>query len=266
LVLGAIALALLLVLGVGGMYAFGLGPFAPAATPTAAAQATATPSRSPSSSPTPTTTEASPSPTATLAPATTAPATTAPASTAPATTAPATTAPATTAPASELPSFTLPPTSFPPVSPGPTASPNAIEAALLLHVPEDFRESCSTTPVVQPATAGLNCNAGLDRGIFMSYTQYPDFDSMQVAYDVLLQLYGTDAGSEDCDTADNWPSEYGYTIDDVHAGRVLCSEFGTLPQMHWTDERFNIVTWAFGVGDVTKEDLHSFWALEAGPN
>jgi hypothetical protein len=260
LVIGAIALALVLVLGVGGMYALGLGPFAPSATPTTGAKLTPTASQ-PSSTATPTAPAASPSPTETLAPATSAPATTAPA-----TTAPSTTAPATTAPASELPSFTLPPISFPPVSPGPSASPNAVEAALLLHVPEDFRDSCSATPVVQPAVAGLNCNAGLERGIFMSYTQYPDFDSMQAAYEFIVQLYGTDAGSEDCEVAGNWPSEYGYTIDEVHAGRVLCSEFGTLPQMHWTDERFNILTWSFGVGDATKEDMHSFWASEAGPN
>lgn len=259
LLIGAIALALVLALGVGGMYVLGLGPFAPSATPTAGVQATPTPSQpaaTASLSPSPTATEAAPSPTDTLAPETTAPATTAP----------ATTAPATTAPATSSPSFTLPPISFPPFSPGPSASPTEAEAALLLHVPEEFQDSCSSAAVIAPALASLNCNAGLERGIFVSYTQYADLASMQAAYQTILEVYGADAGSEDCATAANWPSQYGYTINDVHAGRVLCSEFGTLPQMHWTDERFNILTWSFGLGDVTKEDMHAFWSSEAGPN
>jgi hypothetical protein len=263
LVIGAIALALVLVLGIGGMYALGLGPFAPSATPTAAAQPTPTPKPTK----TPATASATPSEVAASPTESTAPETTAPATTAPATTAPATTAPATATASAPIsfPPLTLPPLSFPPISPGPSPSMTANDTALLAHVPEDFRDSCTPSVAVTPAMSSLNCNTGFERGIYMSYTQYPDVTSMNAAYQFYVNAYGEGAGSDLCSNADNWPSEIGYTIDNEEAGRVLCSEFGTLPAMFWTDENLNILTWMFGIGEVTRDDMYDFWSNEAGP-
>ena len=255
LVIGAIGLALVLLLGVGGMYAFGLGPFAPAATPTSAAQVTPTPkpTKTPASA-TATPTEGAASPTASAAPETTAPATTAPATTAPAT------APA-TSPGISFPPFTIPPIG----TPGPTPSMTEADTALLAHVPQDFRDSCTPTVAVTPAIASLNCNTGFERGIFMSYTSYPDTTSMNTDYQLYVTAFGTGAGNGTCETSSDWPAEGSYTIDNVEAGRLLCVDSGGVPTMWWTDERLNILSSSFGVGDVTADDMWSFWANEAGP-
>ena len=140
------------------------------------------------------------------------------------------------------------------------------DTALLQHVPEAIRDSCTPGAVVTPATASLNCNLGLDQLIFVYYTAYPDVNSMNTAYQSYVLAYGSDAGSQTCEKSANWPAEAGYTIDNVHAGRLLCSGFGESPAMFWTDERLNIFSWSFGLGEVSQDDMWSFWANDAGPN
>ena len=248
LVIGAIALAVVLVLGIGGMYAAGLGPFKPSATATSGAQLTPTPkpSKTPAdSTPTP---AASPAASPTAAPETTAPATTAPATIPP-------TAAATT------PGFTLPP-----LSPGPSASMTDADTALLQHVPEEFRTSCSAVEAVQPALATLSCYTDFERGIFMSYSQYPDTPTMESAYNFQVQLWGgSDVANDQCSDTTKWPTELGYTVDEEPTGRLLCYELGESPQIRWTDTKLNILSWTYGLGDATKDDIYAFWDGEAGP-
>jgi len=254
LVLGAIALAVVLVLGVGGMYALGLGPFQPSATATTGAQLTPTPkpSKTPADS-TATPTEAGASPTESAAPETTAPATTAPATLPP-------TAPATS------PGFTFPGLSIPPTDPGASPSMSAADSALLEHVPEDLRDSCTPREIVPPAISTLSCSTGFERGIAVTYSQYPDTASMETAYEFQVQLWGgANVGNDQCSDTSTWPTELGYTVEDEPYGRLLCYELGTSPQIRWTDTKLNVLSWTFGLVNVTKDEIYDFWDSEAGP-
>jgi hypothetical protein len=235
LVVGLVVLLLVVGLGVGGMYVAHLGPFAAGSSqPTQIARASSTPSL----------------PTATATP-----------------TLPPTTPPATTLP--PPPPTTQPPITQPPTTPpsGPPATPTAggaDEELLRSHVPELIVDSCTTSSAAAPALASLLCTAN-DNSIVVSYTLYPDPTSMETAYELDHSLYAPDAGSDTCETAANWPSEYEYTIGGTPAGRVFCADLATTPEMYWTDTRFNILTWALFSGDGTREDMYAFWRDDSGP-
>jgi len=147
----------------------------------------------------------------------------------------------------------------------PTGSPGDSEATLRTHVPTEIAESCTSSVAIAPALASVVCTAR-DNTIVVTYVLYPDATTMSDAYEIDRQIFaGDEAGSETCENADNWPSEYEYTIADEPSGRVLCVEFGTTPEMYWTDTRFNILSWALSAGSGSPKDMYEFWQAESGP-
>jgi hypothetical protein len=236
LLIGLLVLLIVVALGVGAMYAAHLGPFAtaqvvptPSHTPQATIKATATPTVAP----TPTLIAVTPSPTPTIPPT--------------------------------LPP-TLPPTpspSFPPTI-GPSGSPSDAQAELLSHVPPTIAASCSPTTATGGAIAAVACLAGDNSAFAVTYALYPDQATMQAEYDSDKDTFAADAGSDSCEKKANWPSEYGYTIANVHVGRVFCFSLFGLPEIYWTDERYSILSNAFTATE-TEAALYSFWANESGP-
>ena len=141
------------------------------------------------------------------------------------------------------------------------------DTALLQHVPEPIRDSCSPGAAVTPAIASLDCFTDLETGIFVYYTSYPDLNSMNTAYQSYVLVYGNNPGSKTCEKADNWPAQGPWSVNESEedAGQLLCSGFGDAPAMFWTDERLNILSWSWGLTDVTRDDMWSFWTTDAGP-
>jgi hypothetical protein len=162
---------------------------------------------------------------------------------------------------------TEPPSASPtPTEPGVTATAPSGDAlsTLLGHVPTDLRDSCNSSDPTGNELATVTCNTS-DLSIFVTYTSYPDQASMQSAYDGDKLAFGSGAGSNSCSSADNWPAEYGYSISGTHAGRLLCASLIGIPQLYWTDERFNILSFAISVFGETPEQMYTFWQNDSGP-
>ena len=223
LALGAIGVLVLLLVGIA--WALGLGPFAPAGT-------LVSPSNLPAS---------------------------APGSTAHATSTPVSSGPPSVVP--ESPTVTLPP-----------ATASTATDQLLSHVPEVLHASCAPDRFIEPALALVSCTAD-DGTISVSYTLYAEQASMQADYDKTVIVVGIESNSGRCyntkddgtlaATKSRWPSENGYTVDNVPAGRYLCYD-AAVPTIAWTDDRLYIL----GVATASSGDsdrLVSFWATEAGP-
>jgi hypothetical protein len=240
--IAALVVLLVIAIGVAAMYAAHLGPFA-------TAQVTAPPTRTPAatSKPSPT---AAPSPTA------------GPTAVPTPTVIPPTTPPATIAPPSSTPTL-LPPTIPPTIAP--SGSPSAAEAELLSHVPPAIADTCTSSIGTAGALAAVTCTAGDNSAIVVTYTLFPDQTSMQTEYDSEKEVFAADAGSDTCEKSRNWPSEYGYTIQNEHVGRVFCASFVGIPEMYWTDERYSILSSALTIDAANQGALYSFWANESGP-
>lgn len=182
---------------------------------------------------------------------------------------------------SGLPSLSIPPlpTAGPSgsIPPGPTEPapgfPNAEEAALLEHVPEDLRASCSrTSSPTEGATASLVCTSvpGTDNGTptVVQYSQMQDADAMNAAYDsMVLALGATEDSAGDCES-DEWPQENEYVVGDdpdaPAAGRYVCGLLGgTVPQIAWTDDELDVFSFALRF-DTLRTELYEFWTT-AGP-
>jgi hypothetical protein len=234
-VIGAFVLLLVLALGVGAMYAAHLGPFATAVGPTPTPRVTPSPTVAATATPTPT---LPPTPTPTAVP--------------------------TTPPPTDTPPPTATPTVAPATASAPPPTGDAL-ALLMTHVPDSHKDTCTPVDVAEGALAEVGCSAGTDGNIFVTYTLYPDAASMQAAYDAAVEIYRSDANSTTCSDGANWPSEYDYTIDEVPAGTVMCEDSFELPEMWWTDTRYNILSNSFSALGATREEMYTFWHDESGP-
>jgi hypothetical protein len=169
---------------------------------------------------------------------------------------PATTAP--TAGGSPTPA-TVPATPFvPPTGVTPDG------AALLAHIPEALRASCtSMSAASSPEIPMASCtpNAG---GIIVTYSQFSSPDVMNSEYQSQFGPLQIDPNSGSCEDHATWPAEGQYEVGGVTVGRRLCFDQGELPTIIWTDERLNIV--ASAVSQTSDPAaLVDFWLHEAGP-
>jgi hypothetical protein len=166
---------------------------------------------------------------------------------------------------------TLAPSQTPGSSPPAGSTPGTATDALLSHVPEALRESCTPGAFVAPALALVNCTH--EGQISVIYSSYPDQASMTADYEAKVILAGIENSSGRCyhtnedgtftATTSRWPSENGYTVNDEPQGRYLCYELG-LPSIAWTDDGLYILGIASSSsGDVDR--LVGFWVNEAGP-
>jgi hypothetical protein len=154
----------------------------------------------------------------------------------------------------------------------PSQTPATAADALLSHVPEPLRESCTPGAFVAPALALVNCTAA-EGQISVTYSGYPDQAAMTADYEAKVILAGIENNSGHCyntnldgsftATTTRWPSENGYMVNDEPQGRYLCYELG-LPSIAWTDDGLYILGIASSSsGDV--DSLVAFWVNEAGP-
>jgi len=132
-------------------------------------------------------------------------------------------------------------------------------AALLKHVPGTFSSSCTaTTPNTKVGqTAAFVCNPAGDVDQ-AEYYQYTGKQAMDDDFDAIIKQSGADLSGSDCSVG---PSEYGYAINKVHAGRLSCyanpGSLGGLLFM-WTDEQLGII--AIGVStSFTYSQLNDWW-------
>jgi hypothetical protein len=159
-------------------------------------------------------------------------------------------------------------------SPGqtPQVTPGTSIDALLSHVPESLRGSCSPATGSAAVIARVTCP--VDGGtIMVAYAAYADQAAMTADYEAQVIAAGIEDASGRCyntngdgtfsATKSRWPSENGYTINDESVGRYLCYESGT-PTVAWTDDRLYILAVAT-TSSTDVDRLITFWVNEAGP-
>jgi hypothetical protein len=137
--------------------------------------------------------------------------------------------------------------------------------ALRSHIPPAIVDSCFVSaPEDASAIVALAvCDA--DGGdIRVTYFQYDDYDSMFSAYSGFRIASQIEPDSGDCDDPATWPTENGYNIGGVTAGRLLCTEELSETSLYWTDDRLNILSQATHT-DGDHERLIEFWTSESGP-
>ena len=171
---------------------------------------------------------------------------------------------------SPRPSFTGSPTtsSLPSASPTslPSSTPNGTPSAgydqFLLHVPEAIRPTCVVDVVDPPNPLILfSTNCTTTDEITVVYTQYDSTDDMNAAYQDVFARVQIDPDSGSCEDEATWPAESSYDVEDVPAGRRLCTN-DPRPTILWSDDRLTILSQATGP-DAVK--LNEFWKTEAGP-
>ncbi len=157
-------------------------------------------------------------------------------------------------------------------APSPTGSvPSATpigdpKEALLSHIPAAIADTCLVSAPDDPGKirAIAVCDAA-GGDIRVTYFQYLDRDSMVNAYSSFRIASQIEPDSGDCDDPATWPTENSYSIGDVTAGRLLCTDELGETSLYWTDDRLNILSQA-----THREDDHarliSFWTSESGPN
>jgi hypothetical protein len=142
-------------------------------------------------------------------------------------------------------------------------SPGTPEAALLAHVPEALRTTCSTAAGQDPITVSASCSAS-DGTISVIYDQYADAASMAAAYAAAVSDAQIDSDSGSCEDHTTWPAEGSYDVEGAPTGRRLCIDKDGAPTISWTDERLNILSQASGAANDVAA-LIDFWTNEAGP-
>jgi hypothetical protein len=162
-------------------------------------------------------------------------------------------APATDAPATDAP-LTAPP------SPAGSLTP---EQALVAHVPEPIRPSCTVEPGRRPVLLVARCTA--DNGaLTVNYYEYGSAEDMAGEYADLLDGSQIEPDTGRCEEAQTWPAESEYSVGGQITGRRLCTEQPGSVTIYWTDDRLNIL------GQVASdssghERLIEFWTNESGP-
>ncbi|MDQ3492324.1 MAG: hypothetical protein M3452_03560, partial [Chloroflexota bacterium] len=144
--------------------------------------------------------------------------------------------------------------------PAPSLSPDGDPAveALLLHVPENLRDSCRVVDRSETA-AEVAVDCGTSAVPVATYLQYRAAADMASEYAALREAHPEATGSG----CQREPGEGPYTVDEVEVGRLLCVLDDGAASIHWTDERSLIMVQA-QAADASFEALYGWW-LEAGP-
>ena len=154
-----------------------------------------------------------------------------------------------------------------PPSPSLSAFPNPNEAAILAHIPEELRPSCSSVEELYDTEVDtVRCQpAG---GPAVDFTVFGN----------ALDLAGAYQG--DVDSADPAPTENGqcslanyesgYTIGGADAGRIMCTTYfssktkRTHKVIEWTNDQLRILAYASSP-TLTWDAMVDFWRYKAGP-
>ena len=143
--------------------------------------------------------------------------------------------------------------------------PNADERALLDHIPEVSRTQCIRpgkdqveVHVGDATVVSVVCGPPHGAGIVFYY-QFADAATMNQSYQLETNL-----GSVDCTT---YPADFvgegPYVRDGTTTGRLLCGNNSGVPYLGWTNDKLNIMVYAFKGNDPA--DMINWWLTEAGP-
>jgi hypothetical protein len=137
------------------------------------------------------------------------------------------------------------------------------EQALIAHIPEPIRPSCTVEAGTGPAELVARCTA--DEGaLTVAYIHFATAEDMAAAFANRLEQSEIDANSGRCEDPETWPAESQYSIGGAVTGRRLCTDEPGEPTIYWTDDRLNIL------GQVSTETIDfdrliQFWTEESGP-
>jgi hypothetical protein len=158
---------------------------------------------------------------------------------------------------------TAQPTSAGSVPPTTIPSAGTPEAALLVHVPDAIRPTCTTTPGVDDVLASADCTS-VDGALTVTYVQYASAAPMNQAYGDAVGRSQIEPNTGSCEEHDTWPAESSYDVDGELAGRRLCTDNPGSPTIVWTYDSLAIISQAASQGG-DAAGLVEFWTTEAGP-
>src|SRR5262245_14873459 len=139
------------------------------------------------------------------------------------------------------------------------------EQALVAHVPEPIRSSCTVEPGNGRAALVATCSAD-GGGLTITYLEFATAEDMAAAFANRLALSQIEPSTGRCEDQATWPSESEYSLGGAILGRRLCTDQPGTPTIYWTDDRLNIMGEAAVVSDaVSVERLIQFWTDESGP-
>jgi len=139
----------------------------------------------------------------------------------------------------------------------------AEQTALLEHVPSSFRDTChpGSASDLPGFVAKVTCGptGGTD---LVDYIQFRDKATMDQAYENVRASQGVETGTG---PAGSCPHEAGYTVENVHKGRVLCFKTTeNYARLDWTADDFSILSEAQrNDGDVAA--FYQWWNNDGGP-
>lgn len=137
------------------------------------------------------------------------------------------------------------------------------EAALLAHVPDAIRPTCSSGVSTDgSAQALVNCVPSAT--VAVSYTQYADANGMDASYEQIFSALEIDRDSGSCEDHSTWPAESSYDVEGAPAGRRVCVDAAGTATIYWTDDRLLILSTA-NSPSADADALLNFWTNEAGP-
>jgi hypothetical protein len=157
----------------------------------------------------------------------------------------------------------VPATAAPLTAPPTPAGSLTPEQALVAHVPEPIRASCTVEPGRRPVLLVARCTA--DNGaLTVNYYEYGNAEEMAGEYADLLDGSQIEPDTGRCEDVQTWPAESEYSVGGQITGRRLCTEQPGSVTIYWTDDRLNIL------GQVASdssghERLIEFWTNESGP-
>ena len=178
--------------------------------------------------------------------------------------------PATAQPTDSLPSSKQPtngtdaPPTDSPLTPPPTPDGSLTpEQALLTHVPEQIRASCTVEPGRSPVVLTARCTAD-DGALTINYYEYDTAEDMAGEYAELRGGSQIEPNTGRCEEPNTWPAESEYGVGGQITGRRLCTDQPGTPTIYWTDDRLNILGQAVAESAAV-ERLIEFWTNESGP-
>jgi hypothetical protein len=153
-----------------------------------------------------------------------------------------------------------PPLLTPPPTPAGSLTP---EQAMLLHVPEPVRSTCTVAPGRRAVLLVATCT--VDAGaLTVNYFEYDGPESMADAYAVLVGNSQIERSTGRCEDPVTWPAESEYRVGGEITGRRLCTNQPGAPTIYWTDDRLTILGQVAGQAD-GYDRLIDFWTNESGP-
>lgn len=148
-------------------------------------------------------------------------------------------------------------------SPSPTASsgpaprfPSQLETELLIHVPKDFRATCTRDSGLNGESAGLLCYPAFSVAEVW-YGIYDSYQSLTQAFFSYVNGHNIPHGQGLC-SGDQFFSETTYTQNKVTMGDVACYTSDGKSWMLWTYDKLDILVFAVR-NDLDYKALYNWW-------